>query len=280
MGNLLAAGMYRLARSKILYAGMLIMAATEVLFLFNVSDSAITEGMESQNFFGFTEMLPFVSAAFCGLLLGADYPNGTLRSQLICGHTKAQIYLSNLVLSLFAGICFYGASIATGLVYGLADGRVFTSSAGELFGYFLCSLLTTLASASLAAMIATLSSNRSLGIVANLLLAFVLLCCAGFLSTPMDQAETIPQFMPQELENGITIYTADPSLPLVPNPDYPQGIYRAILEFFWNFLPSGQGMQLASAQVESFWVLGLFSVVFLAVATLLGLAVFQRKDIK
>lgn len=280
MGNLLSAGMYRLVRSKAFYAGMILMAVTEVFFLFNASGSAVAEGIESQNFFGFTEMLPFVSAAFCGLTLGVNYPNGTFRNQLICGHTKAQIYLSHIVLSLFAGVCFYGVSIAAGLVYGLADGRVFTSSAGELVGYFLCSLLTTLASSALAAMIATLFSNWSWGIVANLLLAFVLLCCAGILSSPMNQTETMPQFMPQEAGNGITIYIADPTLPEVPNPDYPKGAYRAVLEFFWNFLPSGQGMQLASAQVDSFWMMGTFSVLFFICVTLLGLTLFRRKDIK
>lgn len=280
MGNLLSAGMYRLVRSKAFYAGMILMAVTEVFFLFNTSGSTVAEGIESQNFFGFTEMLPFVSAAFCGLTLGVNYPNGTFRNQLICGHTKVQIYLSHIVLSLFAGVCFYGVSIAAGLVYGLADRRVLTSSAGELVGYFLCSLLTALASSALAAMIATLFSNWSWGIVANLLLAFVLLCCAGVLSSPMSQTETMPQFMPQEVGNGITIYIADPTLPEVPNPDYPRGAYRTVLEFLWNFLPSGQGMQLAPAQVDSFWMMGAFSVLFFICVTILGLALFRRKDIK
>lgn len=279
MGNLLSAGLYRLLRSKVFYVGMASMALIEVWFLMNASGSAIVEGMEQQSFFGFLEMLIFVAATFCGLFLGAEFSNGTLRNKLILGHTKAQVYSSHVFLSALAGLCFCIVSIAAGLLFGLLSKRTFTLDAGELFGYFVCSFLIVLAISSLSAMIATLFTNRSAGIVVNLLLAIALLFSASYIVNALHQPETIPQSS-TITQNGITLYSVDPTLPEIPNPAYPRGAWRAILQFLWDFLPTCQGMQLTTVEVDSFWTLGLYSLLFIALTTGVGLALFQHKDIK
>ena len=76
------------------------------------------------------------------------------------------------------------------------------------------------------------------------------------------------------------MYAADPTLPEVPNPDYPTGAERAVLEFLWDFIPACQATQLTMATVESYGPLLLFSALFLVLTTGAGLLLFQKKDIK
>lgn len=280
MRNLLSADFYRLIRSKFIYLGMAGMALMEVWLLKNAAQGErAAQGMEYQNFFSFSMFLPFAVAAFCGLFMGADFSHGTLRNKLICGHTKGQIYLSHALLSAIATVCFCAAAMAAGLVYGLADGRMFTLGSEALLGYILCSLASGLASASLAVLIAALFTNRSVGIIVSLLAAFVLLCCAQVINNSISQPETIPQFTQQQVGDNVTIYAADPTLPEVPNPDYPTGTQRAVLEFLWDFLPACQATQLTTVVADSFVPLLLFSVLFIVLTTGLGLALFRNKDI-
>ena len=50
-------------------------------------------------FFGYSPLMgPFI-AVFAAYLWGTDYEYGTLRNKLICGHTREEVYFSNLLLS-------------------------------------------------------------------------------------------------------------------------------------------------------------------------------------
>ena len=52
-------------------------------------------------FFGYSPLMgPFI-AVFAAYLWGTDYEYGTLRNKLICGHTREEVYFSNLLLAFF-----------------------------------------------------------------------------------------------------------------------------------------------------------------------------------
>ena len=286
MGNLLSAGMYRLLRSKVFYVAIVASVLLEI-WIISVNRQGSNEemGLENQGFFSFGMFLPLVLSTFCGLFLGADHANGTLRNQLIAGHSKAKVYLANLLLSAGVGLCCYGASIVSGLLLGLGTGSTFQFDRLEMVTYFLGLLGMTLGAVSLTTLIANLFTSRSVGIVASLLLAIGMLFFAGNLSNTMTQPATIPQFTRfEQVINGNTIvgYEPDPHLPEVPNPAYPQGMWRVFLVFLWNWLPACQGIQFSEAIVTTENLLPLlgYMAVFIAFTTAIGLVVFQRKDVK
>lgn len=281
MRSLLSADLYRLVRSKSLYVGMVCLALMEVWLMKNSAQgSRVVEGMEYQNFFSFTMFVPFGAAAFCGLFFGADFSHKTIRNKLICGHTKGQVYLSHTLVTALATVCFSAAAMGAGAGYGLLNGRIFTLSSEALLGYILCSLASSIAAGALAVLVAALFPNRSVGILVSLLAAFVLFCASQILCNSLNQPETIPQVTQQTLGENVTIYVPDPNLPQVPNPDYPTGAFRIILELLWKFLPACQATQLTMATVESFGPLLLFSALFFALVTLIGLSLFCQKNIQ
>lgn len=286
MGNLLFAGMYRLLRSKVFYVGILAMIFLEVWVISNSRQgSYFVEGLESQNLFSFNMFVPLGLAVFCGLFIGEEHTSNALRNQLIVGHSKAKVYLANLLLSALAGLSYFAVSAVSGLLFGLATGSELQFEALELGCYFFLSLCAVLGAASLSALLANLFTSRSMGVVVSLLLAIGLLFFAGNLSNTMSEPETIPQYRPIEQLIGDTttlVYAADPTLPEVPNPAYPQGAWRVILEFLWNFLPACQGTRLTEVSItaEAFFPLLGYAALFIVLTTAASLAIFQRKDVK
>ena len=286
MRNLLSAGLYRLVRSKAFYAGIAASVLLELWVVFvGKQDLDYGRGMESQGVFYFGMFLPLVLSPFCGLFFGADYACGTLRNKLISGYSKAKVYGTNLILACGVGVCFYTAAAGIGVLCGLGMGETFQLSPVEIFTYFLGSLVMVLGAVSLSTLLGNLFTNRSIGIVVSLLLAVGLLFFAGNLSNTMNQPATIPQVHRfEQVINGSTIvgYEPDLTLPPVPNPDYPQGAWRMILTFIWNFLPACQGMQFSEATValENFLPMLGYMAAFIALTTGVGIILFQRRDVK
>lgn len=55
-------------------------------------------------FFGYAPLMGFFIAIFSAHLWGTDYEYGTLRNKIICGHTRQEVYFSNLSLITCAGL--------------------------------------------------------------------------------------------------------------------------------------------------------------------------------
>lgn len=94
-------------------------------------------------FFGYSPLMgPFI-AVFAAYLWGTDYEYGTLRNKLICGHTREEVYFSNLLLTICAGL-------STALIWLIVNGMLgipllgtasLNLSLGEMAFYIFSSLL-------------------------------------------------------------------------------------------------------------------------------------------
>ena len=73
-------------------------------------------------FWIFTPDGPFI-AVFAAYLWGTDYEYGTLRNKLICGHTREEVYFSNLLLTICAGL-------STALIWLIVNGDAGYSATG------------------------------------------------------------------------------------------------------------------------------------------------------
>lgn len=281
MSNLLSAGVYRLLRSKVFYVGILAAVVVEVYGLLADSKSFSLDlyGLE-EDFFIYSMLLVIEMPAFCGLFFGAEYSSGTLRSKLVTGVARWKLYTASLVLGAVASLVFSATAIVTGLALGVPLMGGFQLESGLLAGYFLCSLAIGVASASFATMLSLLVSNRAVGLVISVLAAFSLLFVGQFLVQGLTQPEMTREYEPV-LQNGIVVgyaYSAD--APMVPNPAYVGGALRTVYTFLLHFMPMGQCFLVSFLGLEEPWKLLAGAALFTALTTGIGLAIFQRKDVK
>ena len=281
MGNLLSAGMYRLLRSKVFYVGILAAVVVEVYGLLADSKSFSLDlyGLE-EDFFIYSMLLVIEMPAFCGLFFGAEYSSGTLRSKLVTGVARWKLYTASLVLGAVASLVFSATAIVTGLALGFPLIGGFQLEPALLAGYYLCSLAVGIASASFGTMLSLLVSNRAVGLVIGVLTAFSLLFVGQYLVQGLAQPDMTQEYEPV-LQNGIVVgyaYSAD--APMVPNPAYVGGALRTVYTFLLHFMPMGQCFLVSFLGLEEPWKLMVGAALFTALTTGLGLAIFQKKDVK
>ena len=273
MGNLLSAGIYRLKYSKLFYIllGLLVVALTlcyiqaipQTVSL-DISPTETVTHEEGYVTVEFEEQAPFYPlnslffqyvllnliscGVFCPLFLSHEYSDGVLRNKLIVGRNRTQIYLGNLTVNGLYGATATVLGILTGLCVGMPMLKGFgETEPSTLVMYGLFSLITTWACVSLFTMAAMIGLSQ-----------------------------------PELLQGGLiwgpdgTFQMADPA----PNPSYISGFKRQVYQFLYELTPGGQCFQIAEMGAETPWHLPVYAGLFTALTTGIGLAIFQRKDVK
>ena len=109
MSKLLRANFSRLVRSKIFWlcAVVMLLVSAGCVILFSLDAYSPSEEVGFYiDFFAFT-LAPYTalfSAAFTVLFLGTEYSNRTIINKLIIGHTRAHIYLADLITCLVGSV--------------------------------------------------------------------------------------------------------------------------------------------------------------------------------
>ena len=214
--------------------------------------------------------------AFVSLFVGTEYSDGTIRNKMIIGHTRTCIYLSNLIVCSTAGLGFCISYIVGVIVAGLP---LYTIDTGILKGtviLVLCSFFMSIAFTALCALTAMLCQNKALTAVINILTAFCLLVISLYITSRLSQPEVYPGFG-LNTETGKVEMADD-----VPNPSYLRGTEREIYQFFNDFLPTGQAVNITQAggTAQSPGLLAAYSASIIIVSTGVGMFVFKKKDIK
>lgn len=111
MHNLLNAGFSRLKKNKIFLGLIIITLICAAFFLFGryydgIKYNGYGFSLKStgQLLLEFTNIIGFFIALFTSLFVGTEYSDGTIRNKIIIGHSRKNIYLSNLIISITVGI--------------------------------------------------------------------------------------------------------------------------------------------------------------------------------
>ena len=278
MRKLLRANFARLWKSKVFWLCAATMAAFGVaMILDNVKWIRYGEIIHTEScMFYFVPVISVLLAAFCSLFTGTEYANGTVRNKLIVGNTRAAIYGANLLTCIAAGVLICAAYILPAVAMGQLWLSGFGVPAQAILTYLWISLAMVVATASLFSCGAMLIHNRSASAVALLLIAFAML----FGSTIINDRLTAPptyQSYTMVNEYGVPMEVEE-----APNPNYLTGTKREVYQFFADFLPTGQSIQLSGWTVgeDGSWKLPLYSLGIALASSAAGLWLFKRKDIK
>lgn len=276
MNNLLHANFMRLKKDKVFWGGIILNMLLCIIACISMYGLMIELDITvySDNLaLGSIILIGVILSVFSSLFVGTEYSNGIIRNKIVVGQHRYNIYLSNFISCAIAGIITY--LVSTIITCGIAI---------PLFGFFHDSfpnflllladgILICIAYASIYNLIAMSISNQTHGAVISILLAVVLLLISFLLFDALSQPEFI---------SGLEI-TANNEVPhsiMEENPFYVTGFQRKLYEFFFDFLPSGQSMQINQRIVTAPIRLAIYSGIITITSNLIGVFCFQRKEIK
>lgn len=275
MRNLFSVGLFRMVRSKLFYILLALTALVMVYVYYNTYRLQLGPDFSQLDlyFFQFINANIVSAAVFCPLFLSSEYGDGALRNKLMVGRTRPQIYLANLAVNCLYGTAACLAAVVTGLCVGVPLlGWFQNAGPGKILLYVLLALATTWVCAALYTFLSMVVASRGVAITLCILLAFGLILLGQYLYLALSQEEVVTTFFYTD--------TGEMAVSEQPNPAYLTGFARQVYQFFYELTPGGQAYQILGMSAQSpLRLLGYSGLVFVLV-TGLGLAIFQKKDVK
>ena len=142
---LLRANFFRLWRSASFWAAVSVMFGIGV-FELAVGVNAQRQGIPvplDNRYMLFVLMSGVVLSAFCSLFVGAEYSDGVIRNKIAVGHSRANLYLANLVTCSAAGILVCLGYILPMTAVGIPLMGGFTLPPASILWFTLCAFLMT-----------------------------------------------------------------------------------------------------------------------------------------
>ena len=275
MSNLISVGLFRTVRSKLFYILLALTALVMAYVYYNTYRVQLGPDFSQLDlyFFQFINANIVSAAVFCPLFLSSEYGDGALRNKLMVGRTRPQIYLANLAVNCLYGTAACLAAVVTGLCVGVPLlGWFQNAGPGKIMLYVLLALATTWVCAALYTFLSMVVASRGVAITLCILLAFGLILLGQYLYLALSQEEVLTAFFYTD--------TGEMAVSEQPNPAYLTGFARQVYQFFYELTPGGQAYQILGMSAQSpLRMLGYSGLVFVLV-TGLGLAIFQKKDVK
>lgn len=278
MNELMRANLFRIKRDKVFWACFAVVLGVSAAFVFMgvrqchaMAAEGYTAALEG-SLFQLAPAIGMCAAVFTGLYLGTDQSEGAIRNRLIVGHSRGAVYLAGLGIAVTAALAFTGAWLAGGGAAALLGREFWQMGAGQSVLYFLVAAASAVALASVLTVVGMLSEKKSTAAVASILLALGMVLLSTWLYS---------RLLEPEMESGLIITAAgmewgDPT----PNPLYVGGVLRQVFEGLLNILPTGQAVLLSDLAVAHPVGDLLASAAVTLVATLAGMALFRKKDLK
>lgn len=275
MRNLFSVGLFRTVRSKLFYILLALTALVMAYVYYNTYRVQLGPDFSQLDlyFFQFINANIVSAAVFCPLFLSSEYGDGALRNKLMVGRTRPQIYLANLAVNCLYGTAACLAAVVTGLCVGVPLlGWFQNAGPGKIMLYVLLALATTWVCAALYTFLSMVVASRGVAITLCILLAFGLILLGQYLYLALSQEEVLTALFYTD--------TGEMAVSEQPNPAYLTGFARQVYQFFYELTPGGQAYQILGMSAQSpLRMLGYSGLVFVLV-TGLGLAIFQKKDVK
>ena len=278
MGNLLSAGFVRLWKSKVFWLFCAFLMGGTLISIWTRYRDGVQYGYHSNLDTAFMYYVVFIAILIplvCGLFIGTDYTGGAIRNKVICGHSKAKVYLSNLTVCSAASLIMCTFAVVPGLAMGLPLLGGFAMGRTRAILFFVAVYALALAWTALFTMLAMLLNRR----IAAMLLALALLAAGAYLEGRLEARPTIQGLVVTTVDSLTNI--TDTTFEEYPNPRYlPEGPVRDVFQFLSDFTPGGQTLQHVNQRANRLDLLMAYDVVLFALTTGVGVALFKRKDLK
>lgn len=299
MFNLLSAGLYRLRKSRLLWCGTLILMVWSAIVCVEYWKNFLADYGEALDGVSFMDSLfptlpavILVFAVFVSIFLGTEYGDGTIRNKITAGHTRIQIYLSQLIVSAAACLTVYLAILGISALLGFFLLGKTDMPPAVILLYCVTGALMCTADAALFTLITMTAGNKAAGAVICLLAAFFLEIGASAVYDPLSQEEyyyqprAVYEAMQENSGTSVVVMGGDTQaeeengMVKLPNPLYVSGPKRKVFEFLLDCNPAGQAVQLGSLELERPLHVFVYNLAEIAVLSAAGMLLFRKKDLK
>lgn len=278
MNRLVLANLMRLKKNKMFWCGVILTVAFCIFACGAQFQAMVRYGFSAcldELLFVYMTLVGIFIAVICSLFVGTEYSDGTIRNKIISGRSRRRIYLSNFAACAAIGTALYLTSLVTICLGGIPLFGPPYAAPESLAWLLLDGLLVSVTYAAVFNMIVMLTSSKANSAVICILAAFLLLFAAAYIASELAEPEMMEQLVSMDSMDEMDWMTET-----VKNPRYLTGTKREIYQFFYDFLPSGQGAQLMDMNVAHPARLPLYSLAIIVASNMAGIFFFWRKDIK
>lgn len=204
---------------------------------------------------------------FTTLFIGLEYASGTIRNKIIVGNSRIKIYITNLIISIIAGILMQ-------LVYMIFVTIIGGNALGGLkmslsqFGLILLDIVMMIVTyASIFTFISLICTDMTKSTVISILLVLVMFIINGAIS----QTANAEKFIINRVYDNEEI---------MPNPNYPGDTKKKIAQTIIYIIPTGQASEIQDYKNLDTKRLLLSSISVSIIITIMGIYCFCREDLK
>ena len=259
MRKLLSANFSRLWKDKIFLAILAFM--TVGIFTINCLNcfgsrafdgaTVYVENMASNWIF----VVGILCAIFICFYIGAEYEQGAIRNKIVVGHSRAQVYFSDLFLcSAVSAALMVGMLVCAGIAGYLFFPQFLFTWKEHLF-ILLCCVLNAVTFSAIYTGIAMVVPGKAYSMLLCSIV-FVVLFAVAF-----------------------ALFNSLQALQEIANPDYVDEM-QPVFEFVYDLLPTGQMASMNELELTRMHRWPLLSVLLASVVTWIGFRAFKKKDIK
>lgn len=288
MYKLLNASFSRLRKNKI-FLGLVILTIIIAVFMLvseylnNIKYSSVF-GISSNTtdilLMKFINIIGFFIAIFTSLFGGAEYSDGTIRNKIVAGHSRKNIYLSNLIVSILVGIFLELIYLIIVLIVSIPIFGLVQMSFLQLAVILLDIIMIIIVYSSIFNFIALICSNITISTVTSLLLILIMFVTDMFLSPTANSTEYIQKNKVMDEQGNITYE-------IVKNEDYPGKIIQTTCKTISNFNPVSQAIEISGNKINmneedfnNMKVYPLYSLGLIIIITAIGIYLFNIKELK
>ncbi len=272
MYNLLKAGFFRLKKDIIFWLFLFITIGISVFSLIRIGGDQPNADL-SRYINEFIMYIGLLISIFVSIFVGKEYSEGIIRNKVIVGHKRRNIYLANLIISIIVSlICEFIYVVLILLVYGSKFGGIqaLGTSLSEIIVKIVDTILVIIAFCSIFNFITMICREITISTTICTLLFIALFIAQAAFSLTANETPYLKEID----QNGNIIITEDQ------NPTYPGDFKVKTAKVFYLLNPEGQAMELGGKGTSFLYYMPMYSTGLILVINVIGVILFDRKELK
>ena len=223
-------------------------------------------------FFFFLPVFSLMISSYVSIFVGKSFDWGTVKNKITVGHSRRDIYLSFLIVSMAGTLVFIALFLIPYSVFGSLVYEDMSISFKALVLVLISAVLVLLSVTAISVALMETIGSRVITMIVSLFVVFALLLIGNYAEELLNEPEMISNSM--IMVDGA--FQFDDSYP---NPRFLAESKRWIYEALRDATLGGQMSQIMN--MECNWIrVSLYSVFSSILATLVGCIIFSRKDLK